>query len=298
VPVKKFARDFGFTKLSDGEKEIRLQGAVHTLRLAKDSRVASLNDTVIVLSEPMRVEKKQWVLSAVDVQRTLRPLLLPSDSLRGQGFRTLVLDAGHGGADSGAVSAAGVMEKVVVLDITRRVRDHLLEKGHRVFLTRHDDRMLTLEERPRRAEQWKADLFVSIHANSGPAAARGIETFVLSLPGQLSSNQSPPTPAPALPSPGNRFDDANVALGYAIHRALTQGVSSPDRGLKRARFVVLKDAPAPAALVEVGFLSHAEEGASLARANERARIAAAIAAGIDNYLRAVKKAAMEADSSK
>jgi len=206
-----------------------------------------------------------------------------------------VLDAGHGGHDSGAVSPEGPLEKHVVLDITKRVRTRLSDLGYTVFVTRHDDRFLSLEERPRRAEAWEADVFVSIHANSGGETAKGTETFALSLPGHRSTNQRPGTPVSEESNPGNRFDAENMALAFSLHRSLLTGAHGlTDRGVRRARFAVLKLAPCPAALVEVGFLTHAEEGKALATAGHRAEIADSLAAGIDNYLREVQKAAVQA----
>jgi N-acetylmuramoyl-L-alanine amidase len=296
VNVKDFARAYGFTEVQVGKDKILLKGHVHELLFFKDSRRAELNGTVIWLNDPMVVQNRRWVLSLVDVQLTLRPLLLPTDVLKGLGHQIVVLDAGHGGADSGAVSPGLLMEKQVVLDITRRVRALLLAQGYQVLLTRHDDRFLELTERSRRADQWNADVFVSIHANSGSATAVGTETFALSLPGYPSTNQAAGSTIPRESYPANAFNQGNVALAYAIHHALIQQNDLTDRGLRRARFAVLKNAPCPAALVEVGFLTHAKEGPKLANAEYRTAMALSIATGIDNYLRAVKKAAINLET--
>ena len=294
VNVKDFARAYGFTEVQVGKDKILLKGHVHELLFFKDSRRAELNGTVIWLNDPMVVQNRRWVLSLVDVQLTLRPLLLPTDVLKGLGHQIVVLN--DGGADSGAVSPGLLMEKQVVLDITRRVRALLLAQGYQVLLTRHDDRFLELTERSRRADQWNADVFVSIHANSGSATAVGTETFALSLPGYPSTNQAAGSTIPRESYPANAFNQGNVALAYAIHHALIQQNDLTDRGLRRARFAVLKNAPCPAALVEVGFLTHAKEGPKLANAEYRTAMALSIATGIDNYLRAVKKAAINLET--
>ncbi|MGA0333117.1 MAG: N-acetylmuramoyl-L-alanine amidase family protein [Kiritimatiellia bacterium] len=296
VNVKDFAREYGFTSVRVEKDLVRLKGGVHELLLRKDSRRAELNGTVIWLNDPMVVKNRLWVLSQTDVQLSLKPLLVPTEVLQGRGHRIVVLDAGHGGEDGGAVSPTGLLEKQVVLDITRRVRAHLLTRGVEVYLTRHDDRELELTERPRRAEKWNADVFVSIHANSGGPTALGTETFALSLPAYASTNQRPGTEIPQEENPGNRFNQANMLLAYSIHHSLLQESGLSDRGLRRARFAVLRDAPCPAALVEVGFLSHPAEGASLARAEIREARAQAIARGIDNYLRLVRKTAISPET--
>lgn len=296
VSVKSFARSYGFTKVAVGKDAIHLKGRVHEMLLRKDSRQLRFNGTVVWLNDAMVVKDRQWVLSQTDVQRTLKPLLVPTQVLKARGHQVVVLDAGHGGEDGGALSPSGLKEKQVVLDITKRVRALLLAQGYTVYVTRHDDRFLELTERPRRAEKWKADVFVSIHANSGSPTAIGTETFALSLPGYPSTNQAPGSKIPKNTNPGNVFDQANVSLAFAIHHALVQQNKLTDRGLRRARFAVLKHAPCPAALVEVGFLSHPVEGARLAKSETRAALALSIATGIDNYLRTVKKAAISPET--
>lgn len=292
VPVKDFAKQYGFTQVKVENDRILLKGRLHELELEKYSRRAILNGAMLWLNDPMVIHNRLWVVSKTDVNLSLKPLIVPTEVLQGRGHQVVVLDAGHGGADSGAVSPAGLQEKAVALDITRRVRSELISRGYRVFLTRHDDSFLELDERTRRARNWKADVFVSIHANSGNASARGTETFVLALPGHRSTNQSSPSAVPTDTFPGNAYNQANMNLGFSLHHSLVTKANLNDRGVRRARFAVLKDAPCPAALVEVGFLSHPEEGLNLARPAHRVRLAHSIANGIDLYLRAVKKAAM------
>ncbi|MEX2606321.1 MAG: N-acetylmuramoyl-L-alanine amidase [Kiritimatiellia bacterium] len=294
VPVKEFAKQYGFTQVKVEKDRILLKGKLHELELEKYSRRAVLNGAMLWLNDAMVIHDRLWVLSETDVNLSLKPLIVPSEVLQGRGHQVVVLDAGHGGTDSGALSSAGLREKAVALDITRRVRAELLSRGYKVLLTRHDDTFLELEERTRRAHNWKADVFVSIHANSGDGAARGTETFVLSLPGHRSTNQSPQSAVPSDVHPGNAYNQANMNLGFSLHHSLVTKAGLNDRGLRRARFAVLKDAPCPAALVEVGFLSNAEEAQNLSKTAHRVRLAHSIANGIDLYLRAVKKAAMNA----
>ncbi|MDF3129390.1 N-acetylmuramoyl-L-alanine amidase [Kiritimatiellaeota bacterium B1221] len=296
VTIKAFARTYGFTDIKVSDEQVRLKGRVHEIVFSKHSRRAELNGTVVWLNDAMVVEDRQWVLSQTDVQLTLKPLLVPTELLKEQGYQVVVLDAGHGGEDGGAVSPTGLLEKQVVLDITHRVRALLMAEGYTVYVTRHDDRFLELAERPRRAEKWNANVFVSIHANSGGASAMGTESFALALPGYRSTNQAAGSLIPKDSYPGNAFNQANMSLTYAIHHALVHQNQLTDRGLRRARFAVLKNAPCPAALVEVGFLSHAQEGAKLAKAETRAALALSIATGIDNYLRTVKKAVISPDT--
>jgi len=292
IAVKDFAQKHGFRQVRVEEDHIVLKGQLHELELEKYSRRARLNGAMFWLNDPMVIQNRLWVLSETDVSYSLEPLLRASDSLQHAGGRVVVLDAGHGGRDSGAVSPAGLEEKRVVLDIAQRVRIHLGALGYRVLMTRNDDSFLGLEERVRRAEALNADLFVSIHANSGNPSAKGTETFVLALPGHRSTNQDAQSPVSEDSNPGNEFDEANMLLGFALHRSLVVGAGLEDRGVRRARFTVLREATFPAALVEVGFLSHPVEGADLARGEHREKIARAISAGLHQYLRWVNQSAL------
>lgn len=293
--VQSFAAAHGFSRVAETEREIRLSGNVHTLVLEKNARRATLNNVQIWLSQPVVQVRRNWTLDADDVQNTLLPVIRPAPGLAGLRASIVVLDPGHGGSDPGAISPAGLREKDVVLDISLRARRHLQAAGHTVLLTRHQDQTLSLQERTRRARAWNADVFVSVHANQAAnTAAQGIETFVLSLPGHPSTSQPADSTAPQLSREGNRHNAANMTLGYALQTALLSATGATDRGVRRARFTVLVDSPAPAALVEAGFLSNPAEAARLADPAHRELLARAIAHGIDNYLREVRRATLTA----
>jgi len=291
IPVQTFARLFGFSRVQESAKELRLTGKLHTLVLEKGGRRAILNNVLIWLHEPVVVVDGHWSLTSVDVQTNFAPVLSPETGLRGKGHRIVVLDPGHGGLDSGAVSAAGLQEKAVALDISLRVRRYLTAAGYTVFMTRHQDTFLSLEERPRRAKAWNADAFVSIHANSSAGnTAAGVETFLLAVPGFDSTNH---VGAPSqIVHEGNRHDAANMSLAYELQRHLLTATGATDRGVRRSRFAILKESPAPAALVEVGFLSNPAEAAKLATVEHREQIARAIAQGIASYLTEVRRASL------
>jgi N-acetylmuramoyl-L-alanine amidase len=293
MPLRTFARTFGFQRVSETDRAFEMHGQVFTLRGEKGGRRVWVNDVMVWLNRPIAVRQGHWSFYQADVEKTLRPVLQPAAHLGGLGHRVVVIDPGHGGRDEGARSAAGLTEKAVCLDISLRVRRHLTAAGYTVYLTRHQDQYLTLDERPRRAAAWDADVFVSIHANSSTnTSASGIETFVLALPGEVSTNHADQANPPQLAHPGNAFDNANMALGYSLQRAMLAATGAEDRGVRRARFSVLRDSPAPAALVEVGFLSNPAEAARLAEAAHRERLAHSIAQGIDLYLREVRRAAL------
>ena len=154
-------------------------------------------------------------------------------------------------------------------------------------MTRERDEFLKLEERAALAAWVKADLMVSIHLNSAENRdARGIETFVLAGEGQASTYGG----SRRAHAPGNKHNAGNSALGFQLQRALVEKTAAYDRGLRRARFIVLRNAPCPAALVECGFLSNPDEEALIMQGEYRDRIARGIANGILRYVTLAKKA--------
>jgi len=286
VPISGIASRYGMTVSEPSSKRIRLQNRWNRIEFETDSRRIWVNETLVWLSDPVRKIGWQWAVDPVDYAKTIEPALRAQELLKRVGVRTVVLDPGHGGKDLGAVSPRGVQEKRVVLDVSKRVKSKLEARGVRVALTRDDDRYLTLSDRVRRTAALKGDLLVSIHANSvgSNRSVRGIETFALALPGRYSTNSHGSGTPPAGTTPGNRHDIANMALSYRIQQNLVKALSQEDRGVKRARFEVLRDAPCPAALVEIGFLSNARDEAMMLDPAGRDRIAQGIADGILAYL--------------
>ncbi len=255
-----------------------------------DSRELRVADYIVWLHEPMTRVRGHWAIREGDALSVVDPIVRPSEYLRNAGSRVIVLDPGHGGQDTGTKGKRGVEEKRAVLDIARRVRSHLNAAGVTVYMTREGDRFVELEERAKMAKRRGADLFVSIHLNSAASTlAQGVETFVLSAPGFASTAGG----SGAGPAPGNQFGAASAQLGFQIHRSLVSLPGVVDRGLKRARFIVLRNAPCPAVLVECGFLSHADEERKFLQESHREEIAHCIAKGIVNYVRLARQSQRE-----
>jgi N-acetylmuramoyl-L-alanine amidase len=211
-------------------------------------------------------------------------------------FDTVVIDAGHGGDDAGARGASGLLEKELVLDIAHRLAKRFDGNGLQVILTRSDDTFVPLEERTSIANDARADLFISIHANAThDTTVRGIETFFLSLAasddhaGQVAQRENQAFRVED--APAKRSDDALVAIiGDLITNehmeesnefarlAQLELAGDPQlaRGVKQAPFVVLESVQMPAALVEIGFLTNRLDEQLLRRSEERDRIVAAL----------------------
>jgi len=260
------------------------------------SRRAFLNGIQIWLHQPVLVHRRHWVLSEKDVLTIVDPLMRPGRYAAQAGHQRVMLDAGHGGRDPGAIGALGTEEKSLALTIAQKVADRLQREQIDVLMSREDDVFLTLSERVERAVARRADLFVSIHFNtSSNPEAKGSETFVLTAGGMPSTYDT----GSAFPGelPGNRFDALNSLAGFAVQQRLIERSRNEDRGLRRARFHVLREASCPALLVECAFLSNRSEERQLHKEAYLDAIAEGIAIGIMDYLSLAKRSALMYNSS-
>lgn len=172
----------------------------------------------------------------------------------------VVVDPGHGGRDPGAVGIGGLQEKLVVMDISQQVAAILQQQGIQAVLTRTTDVEIDLEPRVRLARQVNATLFVSIHANAISMSrpdVNGLETY---------------------------YYQSGLGLARTIHNSIVQTMGVPDRGVRQARFYVLRQTSMPAVLVETGFVTGRDDAARLANPAFRRQMAEAIARGIIQYI--------------
>jgi N-acetylmuramoyl-L-alanine amidase len=222
--------------------------------------------------------------------------------------RTIVIDPGHGGDEVGAKGPAGSLEKDVTLAIARKLRAYLMNSlGYQVFLTRDRDEDVSLDDRVATANNYKADLFLSIHANASRSrGAIGSEVYFLSY--QASDEESrrvataeggglPEGALPAGASAPRGSDLAMIlwnmsqtehleessALASRIQEELATVSGSPTRGVKQAPFRVLVGATMPAVLVEVAFISHPEEEKLLVSDGYQTKVALALVKGISRF---------------
>jgi N-acetylmuramoyl-L-alanine amidase len=225
-----------------------------------------------------------------------------------QGALVVVLDAGHGGKfpHDGAHGAHGLLEKEVALAVAQKTKDLLESQGATVVLTRDSDLDVSLADRVRIANESGADLFLSIHCNSMQTnAARqrshGVETYFLSPDPtdaearMLAELENGGPDAVPLPKAADAVSGilADLALGQArndsatlaeiVQRAVVRGTWAPSRGVRQAPFLVLSGAKMPAALVEIGFISHPTESRMLAKVSYQDRIAHALTGAVREF---------------
>jgi N-acetylmuramoyl-L-alanine amidase len=227
----------------------------------------------------------------------------PAPAAPGPGL-TIVVDPGHGGTETGAIGPGGLQEKEVTLQIAKRLAS-ALPRGLscRVVLTRDSDSVLSLDDRTSVANHEKADLFLSVHANSSRMpGAHGSETYYLSLEAsdklasEIANQENQPGPEGAGVSSGRRdldfilWDMAQSAhlkesseLAEAIQTELNALSGTQNRGIKQAPFRVLVGATMPAVLVETAFISNPEEEKRLASATFQQSVADAVAKAVSHF---------------
>lgn len=187
----------------------------------------------------------------------------------------VVVDAGHGGHDGGAV-ANGIVEKKLSLQLARLLQEQLTEAGVRVLMTRSTDRFLELEERCLIAAEARAAAFVSVHLNtSSVPEVSGIETYY--------SSQTGPVFGQVRGEP--RKAQAAEALARLVQRRAVAAVAAEDRGIKDSQILVVKRSPCPAVLVECGFLTNKAEADRLNRKSHQKQLVQGIREGVVEFLK-------------
>lgn len=291
VPVANVRSFYGFTsKKKEGGMDVYEMAKIQ-MKLKTGSQDLYLNGIKFILSYPIKEDPtKGSLISRMDIVKIIDPVIRPRHIKNKTAINTVVIDAGHGGHDSGATNLA-FREKELNLKVAQKLAAILQRAGYTVVMTRNTDSFLTLQQRVEIANRRKNALFVSIHFNSGGPSSHGIEVFTL-VPAGTSSDMSRYVKKD--PMRGNSQDSANIALATAIHGKLLRGPLSVsegkrpfDRGIKRARFSVLCTIQHPAVLVECGFLSNQREGSLSGTDAYQNYLAKSIADAIQQYRRAL-----------
>lgn len=285
VSLDNLAEFYGFGGVQRDSGQFLLRTTGRSLRGQVNSVEFLINGLKFNLSYPIAEHNGQLWVSRMDLTKVIEPVLRPSKIRNAEAVTTIVLDAGHGGHDKGAVSPFG-FEKQYTLDVVGRARVLLQQAGLKVVLTRSGDYFVPLEERVRMANRHNNALFISVHFNSG-GSGTGLETYTLAPRGVPSMMADGPRISDLDPCAGHACDAQNMALATATHAALVVKSRMYDRGIKRARFVVIRDIAIPGVLIEGGFLSNTYDARLIANAAYRQTMAQCILQAVQNYRRAV-----------
>jgi len=263
----------------------------------KDKRIYIPSSLVKFLrdkTKSVKIEKKRPAKVSIPVKKP--PVV------KGPTIRRIVIDPGHGGKDPGAIGPRGIKEKNIALDVAKRLRNELKRRGNfEIIMTRTSDRFISLWKRSDIANKKKADLFLSIHANAARTKkAKGFEVYFLSAATDdyaraiaaaenqvitFENDTRIPSKSNAtlwdLQLTENRAESKELAKIICTTSSKKMGIRN--RGVKSARFYVLKGTLMPSVLIEVGFLSNYQEAANLNSSRYRQRMASSIADGVMAY---------------
>ena len=272
-------------------RSVVLNNGRNQLQVTLDSREAVVNGVRNWLCFPVIAHDNKFLVSRIDLAKTIEPQLRPQMIQRSGKIQTVVLDAGHGGYDKGAGSTFG-NEKDYTLAVAHELRPLLLAKGFKVVMTRDSDVFIPLEERARIANQTKDSIFVSIHfnaTNTNPIAA-GFEIFSLTPRGAPSTNDEGIALHFVNLQAGSPVEAQSFELAAVVyHSMLGNFLEEFDRGIKRARFAVLRRTNIPSILVEGGFLSETGEAKRINDPEWRKQFAQSICTGLEGYRALVEK---------
>jgi N-acetylmuramoyl-L-alanine amidase len=264
--------------------KIQTDTADHPLEFVSGSREAIINGARSWLCFPVIEHDGKSLVSRTDVAKTIEPLVRPHRVPDVGKVQTVVLDPGHGGHDKGQMSRYGA-EKDFALDVARKLRPILQAKGLRVIMTREGDYFVPLEVRAKIANAARNSIFVSIHFNAtnDDPNATGFEIFSFTPRGAPSTSDGTAAASSVNVQPGSSVDAQSLALSACIYHSVLGHLREYDRGIKRARFAVLRLTKVPAVLIEGGFLTERGESKLISNKDWRAKLAGAIGIGIENY---------------
>lgn len=285
VPLDEIATFYGLGSETAPDANTRkLKGPVREIVATLNSREITLDGIKHWLAFPVLGENGKVYVSRLDLGKTLEPAFRPVLIPDFPGVSTVVLDPGHGGRDNGALSPYE-FEKNFSLDVARRIRNELQKSGLRVVLTRNNDSFVELQDRAAVANRLKNVIFVSIHFNAADAnpAATGFEIYCVTPRGAPSTAYEQTRVRDMVEENGNEHDIHSFALANTIYHAMEGKLDMFDRGVKRARFAVLRLTSVPSVLIEGGFLTNAADARKVASKQWRDNYAAAISKGILEY---------------
>ncbi|BDS08242.1 hypothetical protein NT6N_32820 [Oceaniferula spumae] len=273
VPLDQVKTFYRFTQLQiqDEAKTLTLSSRSVEAIFRTETRAAYFNGVKFVLTHPLVKKDDGYLVSQFDLSALIDPILRPKFIKNAGKFKTVILDAGHGGKDQGSAGE----EAKHTLKLAKKLKPLLEKKGYTVIMTREEDIFVPLADRVQMANAHENAVFISLHFNSGNPNAQGFETYVLSRR-----------------IPGKNTHAASVALATAVHSRAIFSLGKghiKDRGIRSANFNVLNGCIHPAILIEAGFLTNKEEAAMVTADDFQKILVESIVNGINVYRSAVTK---------
>lgn len=242
-------------------------------------RELRIQERLVMLSYPVIEDASgDLLVSRQDVLQVVEPVLRPTYIANRRAVRTVVIDPGHGGHDTGAVTSY-VREADAVLVVAIKLGAELKKRGYEVIFTRDQNQYLSPQGRVDKANAAPLAVYVSLHLNSGRSDMKGAQVYTL----------APPT-GDDKPLPGHEFNQSSMALAVALQSSLVEKAGMEDGGCRRVYYSPLSSLRCPAAMVEMGFATNPEEGTRLNTEETQMKLASALAEGIEAFARVMNPA--------
>ncbi len=256
--------------LGNGEVELRFGPAPRELRI---------QERLCILSHPVQEDASgDLLISRQDVLHVIEPVLRPTYIANRRAVRTVVIDAAHGGHDTGTVTPYA-READVTLAMATRLGAELKKRGFEVRFTREDNQYLSPQARVDKVNAEPLAMFVSLHLNSGRSDLQGAQVYTLA-PAEQDDKKLP----------GHEFSQASMALAVALQSALVEKGGQTDGGCRRAHYSLLNSLRCPSVMVELGYATNPEEGLRLSSEENQIKLANALAGGVEAFTRVMNPA--------
>ena len=260
----------GQRMLGNGEVELRFGPAPRELRI---------QERLCILSHPVQEDASgDLLVSREDMLQVIEPVLRPTYIANRRAVRTVVIDPGHGGHDTGTVTPYA-READVALVVATKLGAELRKRGYEVRYTREQNQYQSPQARVDKANSAPLAILVGLHLNSGRSDMKGAQVYTLAPAGKDDRQL-----------PGHEFSQASMALAMALQSALVEKGGQEDGGCRRAYYSPLSSLRCPAAMVELGFATNPEEGTRLSTEENQIKLATALAEGVEAFARVMNPA--------
>jgi len=284
VPVEQVAGYYDMPAPKTKGDSIVLENKLFRVELTRGQRRIRLNGWTFYFSYGVSQRYGKTLMSVFDVRNVLDPVMRPNDRRDPAVLKTVVIDPGGGGKETG-IKSPYIAEKDLTLEVALQLREKLSATGLKVLLTRTEDKEVSPEERLRLAKSVTEEgIYISLRASSSSGNTRGFETSTLPPAGTPATNEDDDTDKTDLRLfPGNINDRESLALAVVLQSSAVTALKTLDLGIKRHRFGELRDLDLPAAVCRLGYLSHREEAQKLGTPEYRAAIAQSLHDGVMRY---------------